>query len=992
MNREYTLYFAWTPIGTPWDVSLARFDENIFNLLIEHDEGQIPTAVIEIKNPRRGLIDPHLMAWAWISYSVDECGPFPLFYGRLIGIPEKMLLNTVRIKFIARADNYVQQKQQIAEGLKIAPHYDYIWVDDLKRDDPDTILEGWSALYHVDRVTLKVLASDILLGEDGTVDFADEEVFYDSFDIQTLQSPLVAVNVKAEVNWNQQVGGSIALGSWAFPTLGGEPFVGAWPQSGQALGGGWYVGIAWAGERDPDPASLALMTAAPQVTSYTYQWVNTMKTHQTGDTMSVSINYTPPWGTEIVLKQSSQMGIINPYNVDAQGNPDPINQPAKASIDWFCYKTFKLGFDGKQSLAVLSCAYFADRKRVERIELTVQADVQPMLVDPTVVEDTETITLKSANLSEPQLDLDNWSTVGGGHAVGVGVIIFPDNPLVPGQSSSQICVTSGNTGAEEPIFSNIPGQTTQDGTVVWASLGDTPPPSSAQDWVPAARVGIGTLIVPKPILGVPDFDSALKPGSLTFPKQGLPVAQYTVFTHGNGGPYAAMSQCNRAGILNGPSDDQAPSFIGFTNPSGAFAYICIQGGETSLYYHSWPEAKGAQINDGATWLCVGTAGPALGGGLGMINAASFFPTTRGNMAIENLFSRARAKLRKRARAAQVSFETRFETAAMLSCRMNGKVRNINLPGGEAFGKVIGYKLMVDGDSGVIKGSVLLGCSIGKEQVDLTGTPQASRPPLTDYGVPSYVTEHYVKRGYQRYDPTPPILRDVFIPISALTTTKGVVYATPYGAPILSPGSGGSTGGITGGGGWNGTWGSGNGGINPFGPMHGVPPTVPPEGCVKSQWFLGPFDPGGDEMSYAPPANNPNDDGIHFDGYGNDLVLTSQWHGTPSTLNQNNIQSYQLELDQIVHNAVAQANQTKEVAFPSVGGIGTGTITSSEPPFYDIQVAVQQAVLKGQNQGKALWYELALRPISNGPFNTYYVIPTSPLKIIQTIDLSAPSRF
>ena len=35
-------------------------------------------------------------------------------------------------------------------------------MDELKRDDPDNILEGWSALYHVDRVSLKVSASDIL--------------------------------------------------------------------------------------------------------------------------------------------------------------------------------------------------------------------------------------------------------------------------------------------------------------------------------------------------------------------------------------------------------------------------------------------------------------------------------------------------------------------------------------------------------------------------------------------------------------------------------------------------------------------------------------------------------------------------------------------------------------------------------------------------------------------------------------------------------------
>jgi hypothetical protein len=958
-GREYTFYFAWVPAGTPWDTSLARFDEYVFNMLLEHDEAQIPVVQVEIRNPRRGLIDPHLMVWAWISYSVDECGPMPLFYGRLVGVPKKMLMNTIKVQLVARPSNYIQQRQTVAEALKIAPNYDYIWLDELRRDDPDAILEGWSALYHVDRVSLTVSASDILLGEDGTVDFADEEVFHDNFDFTTLQSPLTAVNVKAEVNWEQQVGGSFPLGSWAFPTLGGEPFVGAWPQSGQSLGGGWYTGISWAGERDPDPATLALKTQMPQVPSTHFEWVNTSKTHQTGDTMSITINNTPPWGTQIVLNEFTQYGIINPYNVDAVGDPDPINQPAKQTIDWFCYKTYKLGFDGKQALAVLSVAYAANRKRVERVELTVKADVQPLLVDPLVAEDTDTIVLKSAALTEPNFDLENWSTVGGGKPVATGTIIFPDNPGVPGQTSSQICVSGGNTGLIEPEFSNIPGQTTLDGTVLWASLGDTPPPSSAQDWVPGARVGIGTLIIPKPILGVPDFESAQKPGSLTFPKQGLPVAQYTVFTDGNGGPGAPMLQCTLAGILNGPDSSEKPVFSGFTNPSGAFAYICINGGETSLIFHSWPDFKGAQVNDGATWFCLGPAGPAIGGGLGMITRASYFPTDRGTrVSIPNLICRARAKIRKRARAAQVSFDTRFETAAMLSCRMNGIVRNINLPGGQASGKVIGYKLMVNGDSGTIKGSVVLGCSIGKEVVVFSG---GSRPSLTDPGANTYVSNGYVSTGYQNRTytiPSPtqegPVLLEW--PVFYTTPSQGVSSGGVASLPVDNP------------------------------------PTLPPAECVRSVWTAGPLDPGGDEMAYAPPADAPNDDGINFSSGESGLVLKSQWHGVASTMNETNIQLYQLELDKTIHDAIAQANVTQDVPVIGIGGVATETVTVPTTPFYDIQVAVQEAVLQRQLQGKALWYELSLRPVSNGPFNTYYTIPTSPLKIIQTIDLSAPSSF
>jgi hypothetical protein len=85
--------------------------------------------------------------------------------------------------------------------------------------------------------------------------------------------------------------------------------------------------------------------------------------------------------------------------------------------------------------------------------------------------------------------------------------------------------------------------------------------------------------------------------------------------------------------------------------------------------------------------------------------------------------------------------------------MNGTVRDIRLPGGSVFGKVINYRMMVNGDTGVVKGSVILGCSIGKEIIDFSGTPQSPRPSLSDPGVPPYVAEGYVDSGYQEYLPT-----------------------------------------------------------------------------------------------------------------------------------------------------------------------------------------------------------------------------------------------
>jgi len=710
--KEYTIFFAWTPPDTPWDLSLARLDENIFDLAIEHDEGQIPIATVEIKNPRIGLINPSRQYWAWISYSRDACDAQPLFYGRLVGIPEEILYNTFKMQFIARASDYVYQKQQVADSMKVLPNYDPIFLDTLKRSDPDAVLEGWSALYHVDRVNLRVSASDINIGEDGTITFAPQDVFYDSVQMRRGQPPLKAVNCKTEVQWKQQFRGHFLVGQWAWPTLGTDAFVGDWPKSGSSLGGGWFAGVSWAGERLPSPFSPSLQVVQSPLN---IQWTNQAKTHQTGDTMSISINYTPPFGNKILIKEVSQIGLLDPNAVDGFGDPDPVNRPARLTDDWFCYLPYALNFNAKQSLGVLSLIYMADRQRSERLEMTISADVQPVLIDPLVAEVTEQITLKSGDLGLPLITLLNWSSVGMGGSVALGTLIFPDNPLVPGQTSSQIAVQAGNTGMTIPTFSNIAGQTTNDGSVVWASLGDTQPTETTQDWVRLARIPLGTMLLPKPISGVPDLDSMRIPGALNYPPTGTAVSLYSIFSQGSGGPGDTMLECTQAGMLGGFGPQAV--FHTFTNPGGMYLQICIQAGTSGEFHPTFNQTIDGQTTDGSViWQNIGQVELPIGGWPGQTPAASYFTTDRGQQSILHMIARARAKLRKRARAVEVSFDTRFEVAAILSCRMNGRVNDSRLPGGTASGKVISYKIMANGDNGVLKGSVVLGCSIGNEVI------------------------------------------------------------------------------------------------------------------------------------------------------------------------------------------------------------------------------------------------------------------------------------
>ena len=42
-------------------------------------------------------------------------------------------------------------------------------------------------------------------------------------------------------------------------------------------------------------------------------------------------------------------------------------------------------------------------------------------------------------------------------------------------------------------------------------------------------------------------------------------------------------------------------------------------------------------------------------------------------------------------------------------------------------------------------------------------------------------------------------------------------------------------------------------------------------------------------------------------------------------------------------------------------------------------------------GAGLWYELTLKPLTNGPFAAAYSLQTTTLKLPKTIDLAAPSE-
>src|SRR5260370_31057258 len=100
--------------------------------------------------------------------------------------------------------------------------------------------------------------------------------------------------------------------------------------------------------------------------------------------------------------------------------------------------------------------YDAARRRTEEVTITIQADLQQTTVTPTVLQDSEILTISPVDLGLPLFNVLNWTTIAGS-AVQLGQVIEPDNSLLPGGTSLQICVVSGTAGATQPSFSDTVG-------------------------------------------------------------------------------------------------------------------------------------------------------------------------------------------------------------------------------------------------------------------------------------------------------------------------------------------------------------------------------------------------------------------------------------------------------------------------------------------------------------------------------------------------------
>lgn len=255
-------HFAWVDADeTTFDHStMLRDDEDVYGVSISQEEGDFAAMSLTIKNPRIGLLNTGRKVWAWYSMYKDGVVT-PLFFGRLIGVPSNVFATQITVQFTARPLDFNTQKEALAESLRVPPYWDPIFISPDSWEDPDTVLEGRSAHWHIDRITHAVTISDIIVPEDEIIEITEADHFYDAVQVSLNSVPLRRVTVNAFVPWTINATGGLDLTSallrvWPRENLNEDhtdkfpgmissfTFKGLssdWPKEGSKIGTGWVV-------------------------------------------------------------------------------------------------------------------------------------------------------------------------------------------------------------------------------------------------------------------------------------------------------------------------------------------------------------------------------------------------------------------------------------------------------------------------------------------------------------------------------------------------------------------------------------------------------------------------------------------------------------------------------------------------------------------------------------------------------------------------------
>lgn len=684
------VFFAWANgTDTTFDpVAYAREDLKVISAECSCHESDFPVLNVDVVNPGISLLGSGRSVYMWFSWRNPATSHVePLFFGRLVGLPKKRKGNTkvISLQFIARDIDYLMLRQAAAEGLKTPGNYDAIFIDPAKRDDATTCLEGYSAVFHYDRIPtgsparLNVSASDYLAPEDGIITLTESDVIGDSFELDVGQQPATLIKMRASVHWTQQAAGAFELANRSFSCWTGGSLVDGWPKPGTKFAGGYEVAASWA-------FGGSTQYGSPVEHKSSYQ--NAQKNHKTGDVMSISSNWTtyPTGGDIYTYNLVRQPGFVDPWGMTSLGD-DPNNPPG---INIPLHVSYSETLVCKWNVALyLAVSYNALRPRTETLEFQLSADVQPILTDPneTASLDTETISLTGCDVGAPLITPMSWYSLtaeGGwpGGDVPVGTYVA-STAKFPGPTLYAIAMAStGGVGATEPAWSDIIGTEIVDSGVTWAMVGYTLPGDyPAWQAVANSTVLVGTVIKAMTYMSAP----------VDFVGVPIPASPYCI---------QSFQICVQSGVTQE-----------YSNALGS-GLADLQPGHPEPYFSA--TLGTTTVDGGVIWKSLGAGGASIQIPLGLnTSARSFFPSDRGDAAIKYLINYARARQILRTRIAEANFDCRFEIATQLTCRMGVNISHHTIPGGEMTGKVIAYKFSINTQGpGVLRGSITIGAAVG----------------------------------------------------------------------------------------------------------------------------------------------------------------------------------------------------------------------------------------------------------------------------------------
>ena len=382
---------ATYPDGGPFDEAQhLREDEQVLAIDISQSEGDFATCSLDVKNPRIGLLAPTRQLWAWLSWD-SGAGIVPLFHGRLVGVPADLENEAVRLQLLARPEDYQQQKLALAASMQVAPYWDPVWIIE-HANDPDTVLEARTMLWHIDRTSLALTASDVVDGEDGTVDIGEGDHLYESLTVSYTGAPLRRLNVTATVTWVQSAVGDIDLTTqiWqAFAAVGstfqypivcsftGDGLQSAWPAARTNIGGGWSVG---------DDAAVETATWVKSG-RYAVRYIDKSPEAKPQQDKTVSTN---------AVVNASGLASTDPKSFVTYG---ATQIPTAASV-LAGYKAYDVLFDLYAFAFNFPVHYEAARDRSEVLSFSLEADVQSILSEAGSAE-AQALSFSSDFISQP---------------------------------------------------------------------------------------------------------------------------------------------------------------------------------------------------------------------------------------------------------------------------------------------------------------------------------------------------------------------------------------------------------------------------------------------------------------------------------------------------------------------------------------------------------------------------------------------------------------